>query len=62
MRKQTSQPIAIFGGFKIYASHATPKKKGKEVVWIVIRQDSKEFRVSESLCYVHGADIRFEKK
>ncbi len=54
--------IATFSGLKIYASISKPKRRGKERMWISIRQDKpKEWRVSATLSYVNAIDVRFEK-
>jgi acyl-CoA thioesterase len=60
--KITGTPIATFNGLKIYAALHTPKKKGKQRIWISIRQDvPKDWKIAASLSYVNSIDIRFEK-
>ena len=51
-------------GFAIFINYHKPKtKRGIERIWISIRQPGeKEWRISESLNYVSGADILFVKK
>ena len=60
--KITGTPIATFKDLKIYATFQKPKKKGKERIWLSIRQnDPKEWRIAATLSYVNSIDVRFEK-
>jgi len=54
--------ICEIEGLKIYARIRKPKRRGKERIWIGIRQDKpKEWRTAATLSYVNGLDVRFEK-
>lgn len=56
-------PLATFNNLKIYANFHKPKTKGRETVWLSIRQDHpKKWRVATTLSYVNAMDIRFEKR
>ena len=66
LKKDTSKiktkPITIFEGLKIYGCYRPARKRGKDRIWISIRQDSpKKWRTATTLSYVRAVDICFEK-
>ena len=63
MAKNLGKPIITFDDFKIYVEHQRAKKKGKDRIWISIRQkEPKDWRIAASLSYVNSIDVRFEKE
>lgn len=61
--KNLGKPILEFDDFTIYAKYLKAKRKGKDRIWISIRQNkSKDWRVAASLSYVNSIDVRFEKE
>lgn len=62
MPKVSGKPIASVNGLDIYIRSQPAKRKGKDRLWIQVRQkEPKKWRIAASLCYVNGFDIRFEK-
>jgi len=58
-----AKKIASFKGIDIFAIEQKAGKKGKDRIYISIRQEKpKRWRIFASLSYVNGADIRFEKE
>jgi len=56
--KVEGKKIAEVEGIEIYATPYPAKKKGKNSIWIQIRQNKpKRFRVRASLSYARSADI-----
>lgn len=56
-------PITTFKGLRVHAKLHKPKtERGKQRIWIVIKQDSdaKKWRVAETLSYVNAVHIQFE--
>ncbi len=50
-------------GLTIYKCVKKAKRNGKDRIWIGIRQEeSKEWRVSKTLCFAYGIDVSFEGK
>jgi len=62
MPKPRGKPIENVDGLEIYVLKCPSKTgKGKDRIWVCVRQKKpKNWRVSASLCYVNGFDIRFE--
>ncbi len=61
--KIKGKEISKSNDLKIYARLQKPKKKGKERIWISIRQDKpKKWKIAATLSYVNSIDIRFEKE
>jgi hypothetical protein len=63
MLRVSGPPIRNVQGLEIYVTNQPSKTgKGRDRLWIHIRQrKSKKWRISASLCYVNGFDVRFEK-
>ena len=63
MPKPSGPPIVDIRGLKIYVTdEPSVTKRGKDRIWISVRQSSpKKWRVAASLCYVNAFDVRFEK-
>jgi hypothetical protein len=61
--KISGELIGTFNGLRIYGRLSKAKKKGKDRLWIHIRQDNpKEWRVAATLSYENSIDIRFESE
>ncbi len=59
--KISGELIGTFNGLRIYGRLSKAKRKGKDRLWIHIRQDDeKEWRVGATLSYENSIDIRFE--
>lgn len=59
--KISGELIGTFNGLRIYGRLRKAKRKGKDRVWIHIRQnDPKEWRIGATLSYANSIDIRFE--
>ncbi len=59
--KISGELIGTFNGLRIYGRLSRAKKKGKDRLWIHIRQDNpKEWRIAATLSYENSIDIRFE--
>ena len=62
MPKVSGKPIASVNGLDIYIQSMPAKSRGKDRLWIQVRQNTpKDWRIAASLCYVNAFDIRFEK-
>lgn len=63
-KKIPGKPVYTYQGIEIYVNPQPAKtKKGKDRVWIHIRQDdAKAWQQDEELVYVNSADIRFKKR
>lgn len=60
--KIRGKPVFVGHGFKIFVGAPSNPKRGKERIWISIRQDDpKEWRVYETLSYAKGTDVQFVK-
>ncbi len=61
-KKISGELIGEFGGLRIYGRISKAKRKGKDRLWIHIRQDDpKVWRIAATLSYANSLDIRFEK-
>ncbi len=61
--KISGELIGEFNGVRIYGRVTRAKKRGKDRMWIHIRQENpKEWRVAATLSYENSIDIRFESK
>ncbi len=61
-KKISGELIGEFGGLRIYGRISKAKRKGKDRLWIHIRQDDpKVWRIAATLSYDNSLDIRFEK-
>ncbi len=59
--KISGELLGTFNGLRIYGRLSKAKKKGKDRLWIHIRQgDEKEWRIGATLSYENSIDIRFE--
>jgi hypothetical protein len=60
-KKISGKRFRLIHGFEVYVNHQPAKTaKGKDRIWIHIRQPDKPKWVNdESLMYVNSADIRF---
>jgi hypothetical protein len=59
--KISGELIGTFNGLRIYGRLRKAKRKGKDRLWIHIRQDNpKEWRIAATLSYANSIDIRFE--
>ena len=59
--KISGELIGTFNGVRIYGRLSKAKRKGKDRLWIHIRQDDeKAWRVGATLSYENSIDIRFE--
>ena len=59
--KISGEAIAEFEDIRIYARLSKAKRKGKDRLWIHIRQgESKRWKVAATLSYERSLDIRFE--
>ncbi len=59
--KISGELIGTFNGLRIYGRLSRAKKKGKDRLWIHIRQDDpKEWRIAATLSYENSIDIRLE--
>ncbi len=59
--KISGELIGTFNGLRIYGRLSKAKKKGKDRLWIHIRQDNpKEWRIAATLSYENSIDIRCE--
>jgi hypothetical protein len=59
--KISGELIGTFNGLRIYGRLRKAKRKGRDRVWIHIRQDNpKEWRIGATLSYANSIDIRFE--
>ncbi len=59
--KISGELIGTFNGLRIYGRLSRAKKKGKDRLWIHIRQDNpKEWRIAATLSYENSIDIRLE--
>jgi hypothetical protein len=63
MLKVSGPPVANVQGLEIhFTNHPSKTGRGKDRLWLHVRQSKpKKWRVSASLCYVNGFDVRFEK-
>ncbi len=60
-QKISGELIGEFGGLRIYGRVSRAKKRGKDRLWIHIRQDDpKAWRIAATLSYANSIDIRFE--
>ena len=63
MPKPKGKPIKKIEGLEIYVELKKAKTKGKDRLWVSVRQDNpKKWRVASSLCYVNSFDVRFERE
>ncbi len=61
--KISGELIGEFNGLRIYGRVSRAKKRGKDRLWIHIRQDNpKEWRIGATLSYENSIDIRFESE
>ena len=61
--KISGELIATFNGLRIYGRLSKAKKKGKDRLWIHIRQgEDKEWRIGATLSYENSIDIRLERR
>lgn len=61
--KISGELIGTFNGLRIYGRLRKAKRKGKDRLWIHIRQDNpKEWRIGATLSYANSIDIRFESE
>jgi hypothetical protein len=61
--KISGELIGTFNGLRIYGRLSKAKKKGRDRLWIHIRQDNpKEWRIAATLSYANSIDIRFENE
>ncbi len=61
-KKISGELIGEFAGLRIYGLLNKAKKRGKDRLWIHIRQDDpKAWRIAASLSYANSIDIRFER-
>jgi hypothetical protein len=59
--KISGELIGTFNGLRIYGRLSRAKKKGKDRLWIHIRQPSeKNWRIAATLSYANSMDVRFE--
>ncbi len=59
--KISGELIGTFNGLRIYGRLSKAKKKGKDRLWIHIRQpEEKNWRIGATLSYANSVDIRFE--
>lgn len=59
--KISGELIGTFNGLRIYGRLARAKRRGKDRLWIHIRQDNpKDWRIAGTLAYQNSIDIRFE--
>ncbi len=59
--KISGELLGTFNGLRIYGRLSKAKKKGKDRLWIHLRQgDEKEWRIGATLSYENSIDIRFE--
>ncbi len=62
LSKMTGVQIAKFDTLIINADLQRPKRKGKNRIWLQIKQDEpKKWQVVATLSYKHGIDIQFEE-
>ena len=60
--KVKGQFLAEFHGLLIFGNFKAAKKKGRNRVWLQVRQQTpKRYRVAESLSYMRSADLQFEE-
>ena len=63
MPKVTGTRIHEVEGIDIYVVHNPAKRKGRDRIWIQIRQrGNKPWRMGAALAYSRAADIRFERE
>ncbi len=59
--KISGELIGTFNGLRIYGRLTRAKRRGKDRLWIHIRQaEGKEWRIGATLSYENSIDIRFE--
>jgi hypothetical protein len=59
--KISGELIGTFNGLRIYGKLSKAKKKGKDRLWLHVRQaDGKKWRIAATLSYANSIDIRFE--
>jgi hypothetical protein len=59
--KISGELIGTFNGLRIYGRLSRAKRKGKDRLWIHIRQgEEKEWRIGATLSYENSIDVRFE--
>ncbi len=60
-KKISGELIGEFNGLRIYGRISKAKRRGKDRLWIHIRQDDlKAWRIAATLSYTNSLDIRFE--
>ncbi len=60
-KKISGELIGEFNGLRIYGRLSTAKRRGKDRLWIHIRQDDpKAWRIAATLSYANSLDVRFE--
>ncbi len=61
--KISGELIGTFNGLRIYGRLSKAKRRGKDRLWIHIRQDNpKGWRAAATLSYENSIDIRFESE
>ncbi len=62
-KKISGELIGEFNGLRIYGRVSKAKRRGKDRLWIHIRQDDpKEWRIAATLSYANSLDVRFENE
>ncbi len=60
-KKISGELIGEFNGLRIYGRVSKAKRRGKDRLWIHIRQDDpKTWRIAATLSYANSLDVRFE--
>ncbi len=60
-KKISGELIGEIAGLRIYGRISRAKKRGKDRLWIHVRQDDpKQWRIAATLSYANSLDIRFE--
>ncbi len=60
-KKISGELIGEFNGLRIYGRVSKAKRRGKDRLWIHIRQDDpKAWRIAATLSYANSLDVRFE--
>ncbi len=60
-KKISGELIGEIAGLRIYGRISRAKKRGKDRLWIHVRQDDpKQWRIAATLSYAKSLDIRFE--
>ncbi len=60
-KKISGELIGTFAGLRVYGRIRRAKRRGKDRLWIHIRQDDpKDWRIAATLSYANSVDIRFE--